>query len=92
MIETLRDRYPCPIGYSGHEVGLPTTVAAVAMGACYVERHITLDRAICDHAASVEPEGFTRFVNTMAADTESTTRTFLMPVTDIVFGMGTWKG
>jgi N-acetylneuraminate synthase len=64
MIETLRNRYPCPIGYSGHEVGLPTTVAAVAMGACYVERHITLDRAMwgSDHAASVEPEGFTRLV------------------------------
>jgi N-acetylneuraminate synthase len=62
MIETLRDRYPCPIGYSGHEVGLPTTVAAIALGACYVERHITLDRAMwgSDHAASVEPEGFAR--------------------------------
>jgi sialic acid synthase SpsE len=64
MIDTLRDRYPCPIGYSGHEVGLPTTVAAVAVGACYVERHITLDRAMwgSDHAASVEPEGFARLV------------------------------
>jgi N-acetylneuraminate synthase len=64
MIETLRNRYPCPIGYSGHEVGLPTTVAAVALGACYVERHITLDRAMwgSDHAASVEPEGFARLV------------------------------
>jgi N-acetylneuraminate synthase len=64
MIGTLRERYPCPIGYSGHEVGLPTTVAAVAMGACYVERHITLDRAMwgSDHAASVEPEGFARLV------------------------------
>jgi N-acetylneuraminate synthase len=64
MIETLRDRYPCPVGYSGHEVGLPTTVAAVALGACYVERHITLDRAMwgSDHAASVEPEGFARLV------------------------------
>src|SRR6185436_6747928 len=65
MIETLRDRYPCPIGYSGHEVGLPTTLAAVALGACYVERHITLDRAMwgSDHAASVEPGGFERLVN-----------------------------
>jgi len=65
MIETLRNRYPCPIGYSGHEVGLPTTVVAVALGACYVERHITLDRAMwgSDHAASVEPGGFERLVH-----------------------------
>lgn len=64
MIETLRNRYRCPIGYSGHEVGLPTTVAALALGACYIERHITLDRAMwgSDHAASVEPEGFARLV------------------------------
>lgn len=65
MIQTLRERYPCPVGYSGHEVGLPTTAAAVALGACYVERHITLDRAMwgSDHAASVEPGGFARLVN-----------------------------
>ena len=65
MIPTLKDRYACPIGYSGHEVGLPTTVAAVALGACYVERHITLDRAMwgSDQAASVEPGGFERLVN-----------------------------
>ncbi|MGH9031091.1 MAG: N-acetylneuraminate synthase family protein [Acidimicrobiia bacterium] len=65
MIETLRNRYSSPIGYSGHEVGLPTTVVAVALGACYVERHITLDRAMwgSDHAASVEPGGFERLVN-----------------------------
>jgi N-acetylneuraminate synthase len=64
MVTTLRDRYSCPIGYSGHEIGLPTTVAAVALGACYVERHITLDRAMwgSDHAASVEPGGFERLV------------------------------
>ena len=63
-IETLRREFDCPIGYSGHEVGLPTTVAAVALGACYVERHITLDRAMwgSDHAASVEPQGFERLV------------------------------
>ena len=63
-IETLRRRYHCPIGYSGHEVGLPTTVAAVALGACVVERHITLDRAMwgSDHAASIEPKGFERLV------------------------------
>ena len=65
MIGTLKERYACPIGYSGHEIGLPTTVAAVALGACYVERHITLDRAMwgSDHAASVEPGGFERLVN-----------------------------
>jgi sialic acid synthase SpsE len=64
MIDTLKERYACPIGYSGHEIGLPTTVAAVALGACYVERHITLDRAMwgSDHAASVEPSGFERLV------------------------------
>jgi N-acetylneuraminate synthase len=64
MIETLRNRFACPIGYSGHEVGLPTTVAAVALGACMVERHITLDRAMwgSDQAASVEPQGIDRLV------------------------------
>ena len=53
-----------PIGYSGHEVGLYTTLAAVAMGACIVERHITLDRASwgSDQAASVEPHGLIRLV------------------------------
>ncbi|CAG1010590.1 MAG: N-acetylneuraminate synthase family protein [Anaerolinea sp.] len=64
MITTLRQTFDCPIGYSGHEVGLPTTVAAVALGACFVERHITLDRAMwgTDQAASVEPSGFERLV------------------------------
>ena len=64
MIETLRARYRVPIGYSGHETGLQTTVAAVALGARLVERHITLDRAMwgTDQAASVEPGGFTRLV------------------------------
>ena len=64
MIETLRREFDCPIGYSGHEVGLPTTVAAVALGACFVERHITLDRAMwgSDQAASVEPHGCERLV------------------------------
>jgi N-acetylneuraminate synthase len=63
-IETLRREFPCPIGYSGHEVGLPATIGAVALGACYVERHITLDRAMwgSDQAASVEPQGFARLV------------------------------
>jgi N-acetylneuraminate synthase len=64
MITTLRETFPCPVGYSGHEVGLPTTVAAVALGACMVERHITLDRAMwgSDQAASVEPQGIERLV------------------------------
>jgi N-acetylneuraminate synthase len=64
MIRTLRERFPCPIGYSGHEVGLIPTVVAVALGACLVERHITLDRAMwgSDQAASVEPGGFERLV------------------------------
>ncbi len=64
MIQTLVKKFNCPVGYSGHETGLATTVAAVALGACLVERHITLDRASwgTDQAASVEPVGFTRLV------------------------------
>ncbi|HUV14934.1 MAG TPA: N-acetylneuraminate synthase family protein [Pelolinea sp.] len=64
MVETLRGKYDCPIGYSGHEVGLITTVIAIAMGACAVERHFTLDRAMwgSDQAASVEPGGFRKLV------------------------------
>jgi len=64
MIQTLRERYQCPVGYSGHEVGLQTTVAAATLGACFIERHITLDRAMwgSDQAASVEPSGFARLV------------------------------
>jgi N-acetylneuraminate synthase len=64
MIETLRREFTCPIGYSGHEVGLVPSAVAVALGACMVERHITLDRAMwgSDQAASVEPGGFERLV------------------------------
>ncbi len=64
VINLLRGRYGVPVGYSGHEVGLATSVAAVAMGACALERHITLDRAMwgSDQAASVEPQGFLRLV------------------------------
>jgi N-acetylneuraminate synthase len=64
MIESLRGSFPCPIGYSGHEVGLIPSVVAVALGASLVERHITLDRAMwgSDQAASVEPGGFERLV------------------------------
>ncbi len=64
MIPRLRDEFPCPVGYSGHEVGLVPSAVAVALGACMVERHITLDRAMwgSDQAASVEPGGFERLV------------------------------
>lgn len=64
MIQTLRQAFSCPIGYSGHEVGLVPSVVAVALGACLVERHITLDRAMwgSDQAASVEPGGVERLV------------------------------
>ena len=62
VMYTLRDRYHVPIGYSGHETGIASSVAAVAMGACSVERHITLDRSMwgSDHAASLETSGLTR--------------------------------
>lgn len=65
MIHTLANEFPnVPIGYSGHETGLQTTLAAVALGAVFVERHITLDRAMwgSDQAASVEPGGLERLV------------------------------
>lgn len=64
MIETLRKEFPVPIGYSGHEVGLIPSVLAAGLGACLIERHITLDRAMWggDQAASVEPSGFERLV------------------------------
>jgi len=65
MINTLKEMYPMvPIGYSGHETGLAPTLAAVAMGSTFVERHITLDRAMwgSDQAASVEIGGLFRLV------------------------------
>lgn len=64
VVGTLRERFSCPIGYSGHEVGLVPSAIAVALGACMVERHITLDRAMwgSDQAASVEPGGFRKLV------------------------------
>jgi N-acetylneuraminate synthase len=69
MIPRLRELYPCPVGYSGHEVGLATSLAAVALGACFVERHLTLDRAMwgSDQAASVEPVGMGRLVKDIRA-------------------------
>ena len=64
MIQTLRENFNCPIGYSGHEVGLVPTVVASALGASLVERHITLDRAMwgSDQSASVEPQGIATLV------------------------------
>jgi N-acetylneuraminate synthase len=64
MIETLQKEFDCLIGYSGHEVGLVPSAVAVALGACLVERHITLDRAMwgSDQAASVEPQGMEKLV------------------------------
>jgi N-acetylneuraminate synthase len=65
MISTLRDRYAgIPVGYSGHERGLQISLAAVALGAVAVERHITLDRTMwgSDHAASLEPTGLEHLV------------------------------
>ena len=63
-MDTLRQRYERPVGYSGHEVGLQISLAAVARGADILERHITLDRAMwgSDQAASVEPQGLQRLV------------------------------
>ncbi len=68
-IASLRERYNVPVGYSGHEVGLSTSVAAVALGACVIERHITMDRAMwgSDQAASVEPQGMARLVRDIRA-------------------------
>jgi sialic acid synthase SpsE len=64
MIHTLKDRYGVPTGYSGHEPGLQISLAAVALGAVTVERHITLDRTMwgSDHAASLEPGGLKHLV------------------------------
>jgi N-acetylneuraminate synthase len=63
-IKTLRDRYKCNVGYSGHEVGLAVSYAAAALGITSLERHITLDRAMygSDQAASVSPDGFRQLV------------------------------
>lgn len=68
MIHTLKAHWPdVPIGYSGHEVGLSPTWAAVALGATFVERHVTLDRAMwgSDQAASVEVMGLHQLVRNM---------------------------
>jgi N-acetylneuraminate synthase len=63
-IPIMHARYGVPVGYSGHETGIPSTIAAVVLGACCVERHITMDRSMwgSDHAASLEPNGISRVV------------------------------
>lgn len=70
LIEYLWSRYyPLPVGYSGHERGIATTLVAVALGACVVERHFTLDRTMfgSDQAASLEPTGFARMCRDIRA-------------------------
>ena len=69
VIHALAERYNVPVGYSGHEVGLSPSLAAAVLGACMVERHITLDRAMwgSDQAASVEPHGIARLVRDIHA-------------------------
>lgn len=64
VIGQLSARYPVPVGYSGHETGIPSSVAAVVMGACMVERHLTLDRSMwgSDQSASLEPNGMHRLI------------------------------
>ena len=63
-IETLKDRYKCEVGYSGHEFGLTTTIASICLGATIIERHITLDRTMwgTDQMCSVEPQGLIKLV------------------------------
>jgi N-acetylneuraminate synthase len=64
LIHTLRNRYNCNVGYSGHEVGLAISYAAASMGITSLERHITLDRAMygSDQSASIEPNGLRQLV------------------------------
>lgn len=64
VIETFRQKYDCPIGYSGHEKGVTPSIIAAVMGANSVERHITTDRTLwgSDHAASLEPNGLFRMI------------------------------
>ena len=98
MVQTLAREFDCPIGYSGHETGLMPTVASVALGATFVERHITLDRAMwgSDQSASVEPVGLRRLVKDIRVidrglgdgvkkvyDSESVSRSRLRRVSDL---------
>lgn len=63
-ITELRKRYRCPIGYSGHEAGFNISLAAVSLGACLVEKHITMNKSMMglDHAISLEPQEFANMV------------------------------
>ena len=63
-IQTLKEKYQCEVGYSGHEFGLTTTIASVCLGARIIERHITLDRTMwgTDQMCSVEPQGLIKLV------------------------------
>jgi N-acetylneuraminate synthase/N,N'-diacetyllegionaminate synthase len=63
-METLRQRFDVPVGYSDHTLGVAVATAAAALGAAVIEKHLTLDRALPgpDHAASLEPEEFADFV------------------------------
>ena len=64
VIETLRNKFQCNVGYSGHESGLAISYAAAALGISSLERHITLDRSMygSDQAASIEPNGLRQLV------------------------------
>ena len=68
-IPRLRERYQVPIGFSGHERGIATSVAAAILGACIIERHLTMDRGSwgSDQSASLEPQGFARLVRDIEA-------------------------
>jgi N-acetylneuraminate synthase len=64
MIKTLKNKYNCNVGYSGHEVGLAVSYAAAAIGISSLERHITIDRSMygSDQSASIEPAGLTNLI------------------------------
>ena len=69
-MQSLRDMFPgVPVGYSGHEIGVQVSVAAVALGACMVERHVTLDHDLpgSDHRAALEPKGLALLVRDIRA-------------------------
>ena len=91
-IASMQERYGLPIGYSGHETGILPAAIAVALGACFVERHITMDRAMygSDHAASIEPVGMeklTRYIRS-AEEALGDGRKRRMPCEDIAKFIG----
>jgi len=67
MIDTLKNRFNCNVGYSGHETGVAISTAAVAFGVTSIERHITLDRSMygSDQSASLEPNGLRQLVSSI---------------------------